>query len=102
MMLDESTTKNVDGAPVYVVLCGLTADGHWFMSYVGQADTSGLKGTEEIYTAVKGVVDALCPTLWGRIKAVGTDGCPAMRSTHHYAGPDGNTNAQASVIMIGM
>ena len=53
---------------------------------VGQCDTKGFEEVRVYFKAVKGICTKA--GVWPKLRALGTDGCAAMRSTTHYAGVD--------------
>ena len=99
IVLDESTTCNMDGQPCLVCLMGLADDGEWVMVYIGQTNMAKQRTAQDVYDAAKKVVVDLDPRLWPLIRCGGTDGCAAMRSSNHYAGIDGNRKKDADNFM---
>lgn len=84
--LDESTTVGMGTRPVYAGAMAITKDFLWACIFLGQSDTSGSEGGQEYFNTVKEIYDKA--GLWEKFRAIGTDGCAAMRSTPEYAGVD--------------
>jgi hypothetical protein len=94
--LDESTTVGMGTRPVYAGAMATTKDFLWACFFVGQSDTSGCDGGQTYFNTVKEIyVNA---GLWGKFRAIGTDGCAAMRSTPEYAGVDAHSTQGESFV----
>ena len=92
---DESTTCNMDGQPMLLVLMGMTDEGEWLMVYLGQANMAKTASSEEACLASKEIVTKVHPDFWPKVRCGGSDGCASMRSSPAHAGIDGNRRAGA-------
>ena len=86
LFLDESTTVGMGTRPVYAGAMAITEDFLWAFFFVGQKDTSENDGGQSYFIIVKSIYEDI--GLWEKYRAIGTDGCAAMRSTPEYAGVD--------------
>ena len=84
--LDESTTVSMGTRPVYAGAMATTEEFLWACFFVGQKDTSVADGGQSYFIIVKTLYENI--GLWKKYRAIGTDGCAAMRSTPEYAGVD--------------
>jgi hypothetical protein len=92
LIVDESAPLTQATDPVYVGMVGVDNNMRYLHVVIGQGDATGKKG-DDFLCCVKDVVGN--SDLWARVKAVGTDGCSAMRSHTRYAGKFGTCNMQS-------
>lgn len=83
---DEADTFS-GSAPLSASLQGCSKDFGWFNSFMGQGCVGDDRSGAGCHRRLKQVVPR---SLWPRICFLVTDGASAMRSTHKYAGLDGN------------
>ena len=86
IQLDESTTVKMQSRPVFCGMMGISACFEWFLCFAGQTNTAGCETGATYFKAVKEIYEPY--RIWENVRAVGTDGCAAMRSTPEYAGVD--------------
>jgi hypothetical protein len=93
VMLDESKSTSLTD-PCYVGIQFCTPDFQWGMHLVGQTDTSICTTGSSLLDQIKKI---FLPrgNLWDKILLGSTDGCPAMRSTRHYAGVHPRTEGKS-------
>ena len=86
LFLDKSTTVGMGTRPVYAGTMATMEDFFWACFFVGQKDTSESDGGQSYFNTVKKIYEDIGS--WEKFRAIGTDGCAAMRSTPEYAGVD--------------
>ena len=55
IFLDESTTRNMTSRPVYCGAMAINSKFDWFMTFVGETDTSGSENAQAYFDAVERV-----------------------------------------------